>query len=108
MSTKLQQLTEKDTVVIFSWVECPFCKKAKELLGGLSKEVAIYDLELMADGDELHKEIIAATKQETVPAIWIKNQFIGGFSEVDALHKQGKLSEMLLPAEPTAEALPQP
>jgi glutaredoxin 3 len=93
--SKLAQLTAANTVVIFSWVRCPYCVKAKELLGGLSKDVAIYDIDQMPEGEELHKEIIKQTNHETVPAIWIKNQFIGGFSDVDALHKQGKLTAML-------------
>lgn len=95
MSGKVAQLVAANSVVIFSWVRCPFCVKAKALLGGLSKDVAIYDIDKMPEGDALHQEIIQTTNHETVPAIYIKGQFIGGFSDVDALHKQGKLEAML-------------
>jgi glutaredoxin 3 len=96
MSGRLAQLTGANAVVIFSWVRCPFCVKAKALLGGLSNDVAIYDIDQMADGNALHAEIIKATNgHDTVPAIWVKNEFVGGFSDVDALHKQGKLTQML-------------
>ena len=95
MSGKLAQLVGANQVVIFSWVRCPFCVKAKQLLGGLSKDVATYDLDQLPEGNALHEEIVKATQHETVPAVWINQQFIGGFSEVDALHKQGKLVSML-------------
>merc|ERR1711916_226787 len=95
MTGQLSQLISANQVVIFSWVRCPFCVKAKQLLGGLSKDVATYDIDQRPDGDAIHAEIIKATQHETVPAIWINGQFIGGFSEVDALHKQGKLEGML-------------
>ena len=96
MSGRVAQLTGANAVVIFSWVRCPFCVKAKALLNGVSKDVAVYELDTMADGDALHKEIISVTNgHDTVPAVWVKNQFVGGFSEVDALHKQGKLAQML-------------
>lgn len=95
MSGRLAQLTGANAVVIFSWVRCPYCVKAKALLGPLSKDVAIYDIDKMPEGDAIHAEIIAATQHETVPAIWIKNQFVGGFSDVDALHREGKLVPML-------------
>eukprot|EP00672_Neobodo_designis_P015538 CAMPEP_0174849642 /NCGR_PEP_ID=MMETSP1114-20130205/16682_1 /TAXON_ID=312471 /ORGANISM="Neobodo designis, Strain CCAP 1951/1" /LENGTH=98 /DNA_ID=CAMNT_0016084019 /DNA_START=44 /DNA_END=340 /DNA_ORIENTATION=- len=96
MSGRLAQMTGANAVVIFSWVRCPFCRKAKDLLNGLSKDVAVYELDQMADGNALHQEIISATNgHDTVPAIWVRNQFVGGFSDVDALHKQGKIAQML-------------
>lgn len=95
MTGKLSQLVAADSVVIFSWVTCPYCAKAKALLGDMTKDLAIYDIDQMPEGDALHKEIIQATKQETVPAIFIKGQFIGGASDVEELHKQGKLEPMI-------------
>ena len=96
MASRLPQLTGANAVVIFSWVRCPFCAKAKTLLNSLSKDVAVYELDQMAEGNALHQEIITATNgHDTVPAVWVRNEFVGGFSEVDALHKQGKLAKML-------------
>jgi glutaredoxin 3 len=95
MSTKLTQAIGANSAVVFSWVRCPYCVKAKALLAQVSKDVKSYEVDSLADGKELHNAVIAATGHETVPAVYIKGKFIGGFSELDALHKQGKLVNML-------------
>jgi len=82
-------------VVIFSWVRCPFCVKAKQLFVGLTKEVAVFDIDQMPNGDELQGEIIKAYDHDTVPAVFIKGKFIGGYSDCAALHSQGQLVKML-------------
>ena len=88
-------LINSNKVVIFSWVHCPYCKKAKELLGSLTKERSIYDVDQMPNGKAIHQEIIDATGHDTVPAIYIKGKLIGGFSDTDALYKRGELTKML-------------
>lgn len=88
-------LIASNKVVIFSWVNCPYCKKAKALFEGLTKDVTVYQLDQMANGDNIHQEIIDATGQETVPAVYIKGRMIGGFSDSDALHRAGKLTDLL-------------
>ena len=82
-------------VVIFSWVQCPYCVKAKQLFASLSKEVTAYEIDKMPEGGAIKTEIEKKFKHDTVPAVFIKGQFIGGFSDCDALHKQGKLVPML-------------
>ena len=95
MSSAVAKLIASNQVVIFSWVRCPYCVKAKALLQPLSKDVAVYDVDKMENGEALHNEVIKMTGQETVPAVFINGKFIGGFSDTDALHRQGKLVPML-------------
>ena len=98
MSARLPSIVSSNKVIVFSWVRCPFCVKAKQLLGGLvpASEMTTFDLDSMgAEGEALHNEVIAATQHDTVPAIYIKEKFIGGFSDLDSLQKSGELEKLL-------------
>ena len=92
----LDDFLAANDVVIFSWLRCPYCAKVKEFLDGKKVAYKDYLLEQMGpEGDALHKEIIRRHHHETVPAVFIKGQFIGGCDDTLALDKAGKLAPML-------------
>jgi glutaredoxin 3 len=92
---RVRQIVAKNAVVMFSTRTCPYCVRAKKLLTTLTKDMAVYDIDSIADGDALHSAVIEMTGHETVPAIWVKGQFVGGCTDVEGLHKQGRLTTML-------------
>ncbi len=80
-------------VFLYTWVSCPFCIAAKQLLN--QKGVA-YE-EKIIDGDdvgwsEMQERTSGAT---TVPQVFINDESIGGFSELRALEHSGQLDAML-------------
>jgi glutaredoxin 3 len=91
----LAALSVSKRVVIFSWVQCPYCVRAKELFAGLTKDVVAYDIDKMPEGGAIKAEIEKQFNHDTVPAVFIKGKFVGGFSDCNALHQQGKLVPML-------------
>ena len=91
----LPQLIASNRVVIFSWVQCPYCVRAKQLFSTLTKDVTAYDIDRMPEGENIHQQIISQFNHETVPAIFVKGQFVGGFSDADAMHKAGKLVPLM-------------
>ena len=93
----LAPLVASAKVVIISWVKCPFCVKAKALLQPMVAEAdyKAYDVDTMDNGEAIRAEIKQHYNHETVPAVFIKGEFVGGFSEVDALNSSGKLKDML-------------
>lgn len=88
-------LLTANKVVVFGWVRCPYCVKVKTLLDSITKDVSYFYVDKMENGEAIHGEIIKATGHETVPAVFINGSLVGGFSETDALHKEGKLAELL-------------
>lgn len=79
-------------VVIYTTAICPFCINAKRLLQ--SKGVG-FD-ERPVDGKPgLRQRMMQKSGQRTVPQIWIGQQHVGGYSELWALDKSGKLDQML-------------
>jgi glutaredoxin 3 len=62
--------------------------------------IAYVDLDLLpnSDGDIVQAHLNAVTGQRTVPNIFIGKQHVGGNSDLQLLHAEGKLHNMLLEA----------
>ena len=80
-------------VTMYSTVVCPFCTRAEMLL----KQPAATEIEkVFIDRDpEQRALMMERTGQRTVPQIFINDQFIGGFDQLYALDREGKLDQLL-------------
>ncbi len=79
-------------VTVYSADWCPYCDAAKRLLGqrGISYE------EINVDRiPGFRQKLVEMTGQRTVPQIIIDEQPVGGFTELAALAKSGKLDELV-------------
>jgi glutaredoxin 3 len=74
---------------------CPHCKATKKLFEDLNIEYEYEDLDLIPEGPAIQAYLLELTGQRTVPNIFIKGQHIGGNSDLQALHKEGKLLALL-------------
>lgn len=79
-------------VVMYTTASCPYCVNAKTLLAG--KGVAVEEIRVDRD-PHLREEMMAKSKQRTVPQIWIDDFHVGGFTDLWALDKSGKLNGLL-------------
>ena len=80
-------------VVIYSTPYCPYCLMAKRLLG--KKGVAYEDIDVSGNWD-LRDELVAKSGgRTTVPQIWIGESHVGGYDELSALERAGKLDSLL-------------
>lgn len=81
-------------VRVYTKDHCPYCVRAKNLL---DKKGITYE-EIDVEGrDDLRTWLVQATGQMTVPQIFAGDRSLGGFSDIDALDKQGKLDALLRP-----------
>ncbi|VAX08958.1 hypothetical protein MNBD_GAMMA26-2206 [hydrothermal vent metagenome] len=79
-------------VVVYSTAYCPYCIRAKQLLGRKDIE---YE-EIPVDNDPGQMQImIERSQRRSVPQIFIANQGIGGFDELAQLEAEGELDAML-------------
>lgn len=81
-----------EKVKLYTWTYCPYCKRAKKLL---EKKDIPYKEYPIDGNDQKKKELYEKTNQNTVPFIFINDQFIGGYSELKALEEKGRLDDML-------------
>ena len=79
-------------VQIYTKRICPYCTSAKALLA--KKGVAYEEIDVEND-DEKRVWLVETTGQRTVPQIFVDGRSLGGFSDVDALDKAGKLDPIL-------------
>ena len=80
-------------VTVYSTNMCPYCVRAKQLLE--RKGIEYKEVNLTTEAPEVRVELMQRTKHRTVPQIFIKDQFIGGFDQLYALEREGKLDELL-------------
>ena len=79
-------------VTIYSSDYCPYCMRAKQLLG--SKGVD-YN-EICVDGEpQLRAEMTQKAGRTSVPQIWIGDTHVGGCDDLYALQRAGRLDALL-------------
>lgn len=87
---------------IYGRESCPWCMRAVALLEREKIEHTFIDLS-PPGMDNMAMQIAAETKQDTVPYVYLGGEFIGGFKELDEIHRLGMLHERtLLPEERAA------
>lgn len=79
-------------VLMYSKSGCPFCTAARDLLRGKHVEIT----EIAIDGDSGKRtEMIERSGRHTVPQVFIGDEHVGGFDDLDALEQEGALDRML-------------
>ena len=79
-------------VVIYVTEYCGFCRMAEGLLQRKSIAFAAVDVTHSADA---RSWLVETTGQRTVPQVFIHGRSIGGYSELSALDRAGKLAGLL-------------
>lgn len=80
-------------IEIYSTIACPYCVSAKDLLN--RKGIPFTEFRI-----EGNPELMAEAKKRsggrmTVPQIFIDDEHVGGFDELNALDRAGKLDQIL-------------
>lgn len=80
-------------VVMYSTRFCPYCTMAERLLKARGVE-EIEKIQVDASS-ELREEMVKRTRRLTVPQIFIGDAHVGGFDDLSALDRQGRLESLL-------------
>ncbi len=80
-------------VIMYSTVVCPYCQMAERLL----RERGVADIEkvLIDREPERRAEMMEKTGRRTVPQIYIGDTHVGGYDDLSALDRAGKLLPLL-------------
>ncbi len=79
-------------ILIYSKDNCPYCVWAKQLLDTKQARYEEVRIDLIPGKRE---EMEQLSGRRTVPQIFINDQAIGGYDDLSALAKAGKLDELL-------------
>jgi glutaredoxin 3 len=80
-------------VLMYRTENCPYCHRAEALL----KARGVSEIEIIrVDLDPARRdEMIARTGRRTVPQIFIGATHVGGFDDLSALDREGRLAPLL-------------
>lgn len=79
-------------VIVYSKEICPYCRMAKELL--TARGIAFEEVRIDLD-ESKRDEMMRLSNRRTVPQIFINDQPIGGYDDLAALAKSGKLDDLI-------------
>lgn len=79
-------------VVVYTTDYCPYCTQAKRLL---ERKKAPFTEVNVEERPDLRSWLASASGQRTVPQIFINGRPVGGYSDMSALDRQGKLDGLL-------------
>ncbi|KAI9753113.1 MAG: hypothetical protein M4579_005327 [Chaenotheca gracillima] len=91
--SKAQGIIDDNAVAVFSKSYCPYCKATKSLLSELGAKPFILELDQVDDGSDIQNALQELNGQRTVPSVYIKQQHIGGNSELQA--RKSELPKLL-------------
>lgn len=80
-------------VEIYTKMLCPYCSRAKRLLG--EKGVTFEEHDISMGGPRRVEMLARANGRSTVPQIFIGEVHVGGSDDLAALERQGRLDPML-------------
>lgn len=79
-------------VVVYTTEVCPYCHMAKDLLK--ARNITFEEIRIDLDAQK-REEMMRLSHRRTVPQIFINDQPIGGYDDLSALVKAGKLDALL-------------
>jgi len=79
-------------ITVYSTGWCPYCERARALLE--RKGLPFREIKVDEDPAERQAMLTRSGGRRTVPQIFIGERHVGGFDELYALEKAGKLDEL--------------
>ncbi|MDE9450180.1 glutaredoxin 3 [Aliiroseovarius sp. Z3] len=80
-------------VTIYTSQLCGYCHAAKRLLN--SKDVPFDEIDVMMNPDKRQEMMQRANGRHTVPQIFVGDTHVGGYDDIAALERDGKLDRLL-------------
>lgn len=79
-------------VKVFVTDYCPYCIRAKQFLN--NHEIPFETVDVGADAEK-RRWLVEQTGMRTVPQIFVGDESLGGFTDMQAMHREGKLFPLL-------------
>lgn len=80
------------SVRMYTTGSCPFCVMAKRLLS--QKGVTVEEVRVDSDAEQ-REQMMRTTGRRTVPQIFVGETHVGGFDDLSAMERAGKLDPLL-------------
>uniref|UniRef100_A0A8D0LA34 Glutaredoxin-2, mitochondrial n=1 Tax=Sphenodon punctatus TaxID=8508 RepID=A0A8D0LA34_SPHPU len=88
---QIQETIADNCVVIFSKSTCSYCRMAKQLFQDMNVNYTAVELDMCENGNQFQDVLLKMTGGRTVPRIFINGTFVGGATDTQKLHLEGRL-----------------
>ena len=100
VTDRVDQFVEDNPVAMLSFTTCPFCRRAKDYMDERGISYSTIELDTLEGnaGNEIRAVLGRKTRRTSVPAIFIRGEFIGGCNDgpgLLTLAENGELDEKL-------------
>lgn len=85
-------MSDTPDIVLYSKAWCPYCLRARALLE--RKGLAFREIKVDEDPAERDAMLARSGGRRTVPQIFVGDHHVGGFDELYALDRAGRLDEL--------------
>lgn len=75
-------------ITVYTKDYCPYCVQAKNLLKNLNLDFVEVDV---TNDQETLMKIVQISRMRTVPQIFVGDTCLGGYTDIAAMHDEGKL-----------------
>jgi glutaredoxin 3 len=95
----IMDLVAGNPVVIFTKSSCCMSHTVESLIRSFGANPTIYELDQVPNGRQIERALLQLPGcQQSSPAVFIGQQFIGGNKEVNSLHLRNELVPLLIRA----------
>lgn len=81
------------TIEIYTKAHCPYCDLAKRFLEERGNDAVEYRVDL--DPGRLQEMLARSGGRRTVPQIFVNGAHVGGYDDLVAAHRSGRLATLL-------------
>lgn len=97
LGEKVDSLIQAHPVVMFNKTWCLFSLDAQQfLLHQMKVSIHSIEVDIHPLGKAILKHVQEKTRHDTVPVIYVKGEFLGGFEDVNKLYASGRLQDEYL------------
>lgn len=88
----LDSMLRTNTVVLVGATYCTFCARVKTMLIELGQAFVSLEIDVIPNGRTLFSVVQTRTGINTVPQVFVRQKFLGGYDTILDLHHSGQLA----------------
>ena len=88
-------MLKSNTCVLISASQCGYCGRVKTIFPEIGQAFVSLEVNVMPNGREVMAEVTKRTGVDTVPQLFIRGKYVGGYDEIMSLHRQDKLVRLI-------------
>ncbi|KAK9400015.1 thioredoxin reductase 1 cytoplasmic [Crotalus adamanteus] len=91
----IQTLIDENSLMIFSDTTCKLCAKVKDLFKSTGVSYFVLELDQVEHGHQLRNALFELTMEHSLPAVFARQQYVGGYHQIVKTHREGAFLKLL-------------